>query len=193
MANSERRFPRFPIPVKFHKKSVQLELDLQLPFEEEVAGKWAVTPGCIWLSIAKAKDSAGRSMDWENKLTFKMGSVDIRKILDGLPNLDRHTAQWVTKKRESEAAGQQFSAKRPLIDLLHDPSKPKRASTGGKIPKVSTLQVECGEKWGTYRWTLTVGKGQERDYRSVFLSRDEMVHIKVLLEAALARIPAWAA
>jgi hypothetical protein len=72
---------KFPQPLKFHKKTAQLQIDLVRPKEEEVEGKVRVKDGCLFLSLAKAKEDGSDRMDWDNKINMKLDPVDIAEIV----------------------------------------------------------------------------------------------------------------
>lgn len=72
---------RYPQPLKFHKKTAQLQIDLVRPKEEEVDGRSRVKEGCLFLSLAKAKQDGSDRMDWDNKINMKLDPVDIAEIV----------------------------------------------------------------------------------------------------------------
>lgn len=75
---------KYPQPIKFHKKSAQLQVDLARPKEEQTPeGKTRVNPGCVFFTLARALgDDSGR-MDWQNKILMKIDHTDIAKIITG--------------------------------------------------------------------------------------------------------------
>jgi len=70
----------YPEPVKFHKKSSQLQVQLKRP---SVGDDGKILRGCMFFEIARAKEGTDR-MDWDNKINMKIGVSDIGKILAGL-------------------------------------------------------------------------------------------------------------
>ena len=72
---------KYPQPLKFHKKSAQLQVDLKRP-EEDEGGR--TKPGCLFLALAKAKEDGSDRMDWDNKINIKLDPVDIAKIVTGV-------------------------------------------------------------------------------------------------------------
>ena len=73
---------KYPQPVKFHKKSAQLQVDLSRPKEEQTQdGKTRATSGCVFFTIAKALGDGSDRMDWNNKILMKIDHVDIAKIV----------------------------------------------------------------------------------------------------------------
>jgi len=75
---------RFPLPIKFHKKTVQLELSFKPPYEELKAGRLEQNNGAIYFAMAKSLNPQGTQMDWNNKTLMKIGLTDIAKICVGL-------------------------------------------------------------------------------------------------------------
>jgi len=73
-----------PIPLKFHKKKVQLQVDYRPPYEEVDGERRSVVQGSIFLSVAKALDEAGSRMDWDGATFMKLGPADIAQIVTGL-------------------------------------------------------------------------------------------------------------
>lgn len=72
----------YPQPVKFHKKTAQLQVDLARPKEEQTPdGKTRVNTGCVFFTLAKALSDGSDRMDWNNKLLMKIDHVDIAKII----------------------------------------------------------------------------------------------------------------
>jgi len=76
---------KYPQPVKFHKKTAQLQIDLK-PARENLdeSGKTKVEEGCVFFSLAKALDDNSGKMDWNNKILMKIEPNDIAKIIVGL-------------------------------------------------------------------------------------------------------------
>lgn len=70
----------FPEPVKFHKRSSQLQVHLKKPYVKEGD---EISRGCLFFEIANAVEGSDR-MDWDNKINMKIGVSDIGKILAGL-------------------------------------------------------------------------------------------------------------
>jgi threonine synthase len=70
----------YPEPVKFHKRSSQLQVQLKRP---SVSDSNEIIRGCMFFEIANAKEGTDR-MDWDNKINMKIGVSDIGKILAGL-------------------------------------------------------------------------------------------------------------
>ena len=70
----------YPEPVKFHKKTSQLQVQLKRP---SVKDDGEIVRGCMFFEIAKPKDGSDK-MDWDNKINMKIGVPDIGKILAGL-------------------------------------------------------------------------------------------------------------
>lgn len=70
----------YPEPVKFHKRSSQLQVQLKKP---SVSDTNEIMRGCMFFEIANAKEGTDR-MDWDNKINMKIGVSDIGKILAGL-------------------------------------------------------------------------------------------------------------
>jgi hypothetical protein len=100
-----RRPPTHPIPLKFHKKKVQLQLDYRPPYEEEEGERRTAVQGSVFLSIAKAADETGGRMDWEGATSMKLGPADIAQIVTGL---------------RSRSA---------MVDLFHQPPGSTRSSS----------------------------------------------------------------
>lgn len=73
---------KYPQPVKFHKKTAQLQVDLKPAREEQLPdGKVKVEEGCLFFSLAKALDDNSGKMDWNNKILMKIEHNDIAKII----------------------------------------------------------------------------------------------------------------
>lgn len=70
----------FPEPVKFHKKSSQLQIHLKKPFTTQAD---EIVRGCLFFEIARAIPDSDK-MDWANKINMKIGVTDIGKIIAGL-------------------------------------------------------------------------------------------------------------
>ena len=69
----------YPESVKFHKKAAQMQVHLKKPsFKDGESVR-----GAMFFEIAKAIDNSDK-MDWDNKITMKIGVADIGKILAGL-------------------------------------------------------------------------------------------------------------
>lgn len=91
---------KYPQPLKFHKKVAQLQIDLVRPKEEERDGKTRIKDGCLFLSLAKAKDDNSGYMDWDNKINMKLDPVDIAEIVTKV-----RSGQQAKLFHKSEAAG----------------------------------------------------------------------------------------
>lgn len=87
---------RYPQPLKFHKKSAQVQFDLVRPKEDESGRTKA---GCLFMALAKAKQDGSDRMDWDNKINIKLDPVDISKIVTGV-----RSGQPVKLFHKSEAA-----------------------------------------------------------------------------------------
>lgn len=72
---------RYPQPLKFHKKTAQLQVDLVKPKEDD-GGR--IKSGCLFLALAKAKGDGTEQMDWANKINIKLDPIDISKIVTGV-------------------------------------------------------------------------------------------------------------
>jgi len=74
---------QYPQAIKFHKKTAQLQFDLVRPKEEDNAtnGRKRIKDGCIFLSLAKAKQDGSDRMDWDNKINLKLDPADIAEIV----------------------------------------------------------------------------------------------------------------
>ena len=72
---------KFPKTYRVHKKQAELQLSLSRPKDTEVDGKTVSEAGCLFLEIAKPLGEGTNKMDWENKLTMKLGVTDLGKIL----------------------------------------------------------------------------------------------------------------
>lgn len=154
-----RQPPTHPIPLKFHKKKVQLQLDYRPPYEEVDGERRSVVQGSVFLSVARALDEAGSRMDWDGATFMKLGPVDVAQILTGL------------------------RARSDKVDLYHQPSG---------SPRSSSLQIEPGQKPGTYRWTLTVASEGQKDARTIYLDTCDTHLLVTCLEAVIPMMVGWA-
>ena len=76
---------KYPQPVKFHKKTAQLQVDLKPAKEVQIdGGRLKVEEGCLFFSLAKALDDNSGKMDWNNKILMKIEHNDIAKIVVGV-------------------------------------------------------------------------------------------------------------
>ena len=73
-------------PVKFHKKTAQMQIHIKKPSVKNEQ----IERGAIFFEIARAKEGTDK-MDWENKITMKIGVTDIGKILAGLKTINTQT------------------------------------------------------------------------------------------------------
>lgn len=73
----------YPEPVKFHKRTSQLQVHLKKPYTKVVNDREEISRGCLFFEIANAVAGSDR-MDWDNKINMKIGVTDIGKILAGL-------------------------------------------------------------------------------------------------------------
>lgn len=151
----------YPQALKFHKRTAQLQLDMNRPAEEVAEnGKKRIKDGCLFLSLAKALgDDSGR-MDWTNKLNMKLNGTDIVKILAGL------------------------NVKNFPIDLIHKSQK-------DGIDATSTLKIELGQTPGTFKVFLGRSFGEQKSYGTIYLNGEDMLYVKTMLEAALPVISGW--
>lgn len=88
---------KYPQPLKFHKKTAQLQVDLVRPKEDD---NGRIKSGCLFLSLAKALDDNSGRMDWDNKINMKLDPVDISKIVTGV-----RSGQPVKLFHKSDSAG----------------------------------------------------------------------------------------
>lgn len=161
----ERGAVERPLGVKFHKGDVQLQFDLRLPYVEVVEGKRRSHAGSVLLQLAKSAVGRGEKMDWENALTMKLGLPDLMKLGAAF-----HRGGF------------------DKVDLFHNsdaghPSSAKRSTT---------LIVTPGQRPDTFRWTLTRRAGNDKDERVIYLGQEELYGVKILIDAAIARIMGWA-
>lgn len=70
----------YPEPVKFHKRTSQLQVQLKKPGTDN---NGQIVRGCMFFEIANAIEGSDK-MDWNNKINMKIGVSDIGKILAGL-------------------------------------------------------------------------------------------------------------
>ena len=69
-------------PVKFHKKTTQMQMHIKKPSVKNDK----IERGALFFEIAKAKEGT-ENMDWDNKITMKIGVSDIGKIMAGIKNI----------------------------------------------------------------------------------------------------------
>jgi hypothetical protein len=72
---------KYPQPIKFHKKTAQLQVDLARPKEEQQGDRTRVSTGCVFFTLARALDDNSGKMDWNNKILMKIDHSDIAKIV----------------------------------------------------------------------------------------------------------------
>jgi hypothetical protein len=161
----ERGSVERPLGVKFHKGDVQLQFDLRLPYVDVVEGKRRSHAGSVLLQLAKSAQGRGEKMDWENALTMKLGLPDLTKL-------------------GAAFNGGVFEK----VDLFHNSD----AGHQNGAKRSTTLVVTPGQKPGTYRWTLTKRAGNDKDERVIYLGQEELYGVKILIDAAIARIMGWA-
>ena len=77
---------RYPIPLKLHKKSSQLQLDLFKPSYEagDQNKKPKINKGAVMLSMALPLNDGTDRMDWKNKVTMSLSVKDIADIISGV-------------------------------------------------------------------------------------------------------------
>ncbi|MFH1199617.1 MAG: hypothetical protein V1708_00960, partial [Candidatus Micrarchaeota archaeon] len=118
----------------------------------------------VFLELARQKGE--REFDWQNKLSFKLGTTDIGKLL------------LVLKRRV------------PSLELFHDPGKGGYALA--QTARNNTLSFSRDERTG--RVSIKVSQ-QASDGSltsiSAFLSEDEALLLELMLERALAAIYGW--
>ncbi|MBI4406802.1 hypothetical protein HY571_02720 [Candidatus Micrarchaeota archaeon] len=112
--------------------------------------------------VESAKQNGEQNFDWSNKLTFKLGTSDIAKLLIVL------------------------QGKSQKIDLFHDPSKGGYESD----KRNSTLAFSKMER-GYYFKLSTQSQGGQVSNVGISISDDEAVILKILLQKSVEKIYGW--
>jgi len=114
----------------------------------------------VFLEVAN--QTGEQAFDWANKITFKLATTDIGKMLAV------------------------FNGRKPSIDLFHDPGK----TVAETDTKSTSLKLSKGD-YGFFMKVTTQSKAGALRSVSVPLAEDEAEVARVLLEAAIARIYDW--
>jgi hypothetical protein len=82
---------RYPQSLKIHKKLAELQINLlkAKDVEDPSTSKVKTEAGCLFLDIAKPLGNGSDRMDWENKITMKLGHRDIAQIITGIRGPDK--------------------------------------------------------------------------------------------------------
>ena len=57
--------------------------------------------------------------------------------------------------------------------------------------KSSTLNVEAGDRPGTFKWSIGNSNGTDKRYVNIYLDGKDMLYLKIMFEAALPVISGW--
>lgn len=150
-------------PLKFHKKRVgEIQFCPSSPYRQEDGGKLKDREGAVYMDIAKPLPNGdGDQIDWSNKMTYKLSSLDLSYIL--------------------------FMARqgRFPVRVIHDNRGVKTTLT---IEQGKMIEKD-GDRKGlrTYCWTL----GRNGTYYNVYLDDLEMFHLFKYFEAIQPGLLGW--
>jgi len=117
----------------------------------------------VFVDAAKQKANE-QVFDWQNKLSFKLSTTDMAKLLVVL------------------------RGKLPSLELFHDPGKGSYASSADT--KNSTLSLSKGER-GYYLKLSTQKKTGEVTAINIGISEDEAIVLQLLMEEAIRKSYGW--